>query len=125
MGSGRCILGPGSTFCSFDDTFFDTNPSDLALAGTLPAIPFGVEFLSNPDTTLGLSSASFTMTYDYTPVATTPEPSSLILFGTSLLGLAPFRRKLFGREFKTYIARFAGTGEPGNWLAFLISAGSP
>jgi hypothetical protein len=27
----------------------------------------------------------------------TPEPSSLLLFGTSLLGLAPFRRKLFGR----------------------------
>jgi hypothetical protein len=30
-------------------------------------------------------------------VAATPEPSSLLLFGTSLLGLAPFRRKLFGR----------------------------
>jgi hypothetical protein len=28
---------------------------------------------------------------------TTPEPSSLLLLGTSLLGLAPFRRKLFGR----------------------------
>jgi len=27
----------------------------------------------------------------------TPEPSSLLLFGTSLLGLVPFRRKLFGR----------------------------
>ena len=27
----------------------------------------------------------------------TPEPSTLILFGTGLLGLAPFRRKLFGR----------------------------
>ncbi len=27
----------------------------------------------------------------------TPEASSLILFGTSLLGLVPFRRKLFGR----------------------------
>ncbi len=30
-------------------------------------------------------------------VAATPEPSSLLLFGTSLLALAPFRRKLFGR----------------------------
>jgi hypothetical protein len=29
--------------------------------------------------------------------APTPEPSSLLLFGTSLLGLVPFRRKLFGR----------------------------
>jgi hypothetical protein len=34
----------------------------------------------------------------FSPVSSaTPEPSSLILFGTSLLGLAPFRRKLFGR----------------------------
>jgi hypothetical protein len=30
-------------------------------------------------------------------VAATPEPSSLLLLGTSLLGLAPFRRKLLGR----------------------------
>jgi hypothetical protein len=30
-------------------------------------------------------------------VSATPEPSSLILFGTSLLALVPFRRKLFGR----------------------------
>jgi hypothetical protein len=30
-------------------------------------------------------------------VTTTPELSTLLLFGTSLLGLAPFRRKLFGR----------------------------
>jgi hypothetical protein len=34
----------------------------------------------------------------FTPVTSaTPEPSSLLLFGTSLLALAPFRRKLFGR----------------------------
>lgn len=31
------------------------------------------------------------------PSSATPEPSSLLLFGTSLLGLVPFRRKLFGR----------------------------
>jgi hypothetical protein len=31
------------------------------------------------------------------PSSVTPEPSSLLLFGTSLLGLVPFRRKLFGR----------------------------
>jgi PEP-CTERM motif len=31
------------------------------------------------------------------PVSTTPEPSSLLLFGTCLLGLAPVRRKLLGR----------------------------
>lgn len=32
-----------------------------------------------------------------TQSSATPEPSSLILFGTSLLGLVPFRRKLIGR----------------------------
>jgi hypothetical protein len=32
-----------------------------------------------------------------TALTATPEPSSLLLFGTSLLGLAPFRRKLFGK----------------------------
>jgi len=32
-----------------------------------------------------------------TPLTATPEPSSLLLFGTSLLGLAPFRRKLLGQ----------------------------
>jgi hypothetical protein len=32
-----------------------------------------------------------------TPSGVTPEPSSLLLFGTGLLGLAPFRRKFFGR----------------------------
>jgi hypothetical protein len=32
-----------------------------------------------------------------TATSATPEPSSLILFGTSLLGLVPFRRKLFVR----------------------------
>jgi PEP-CTERM motif len=34
---------------------------------------------------------------DGTAVSATPEPSSILLFGTSLLGLAQFRRKLFGR----------------------------
>jgi hypothetical protein len=33
----------------------------------------------------------------------TPEPSSIILLGTGLLGLVPLRRKLFGRWFVAYI----------------------
>ena len=33
----------------------------------------------------------------FTATTATTEPSSLLLFGTSLFGLVPFRRKLFGR----------------------------
>ncbi len=42
----------------------------------------------------GTYSLDYTITSN---VSATPEPSSLILFGTSLLGLVPLRRKLFGR----------------------------
>jgi hypothetical protein len=95
-GADSCIVQVGQV-CSLLLNFFDTTPSDLALAGTLPNIPFSAAFTSSPEATLGLSSASFKLVYDYKAVATTPEPSSLLLFGTSLLGLVPFRRKLFGR----------------------------
>jgi len=39
----------------------------------------------------------YTVSFQIQGATTTPEPSSLLLFGTCLLGLAPFRRKLFGR----------------------------
>jgi PEP-CTERM motif len=45
----------------------------------------------------GDNAGFYTATYNVAGVSATPEPSSLLLFGTSLLGLAPFRRKLFGR----------------------------
>jgi len=64
-------------------------------------------FIGLLDTSPGITSITFdlTGTNDFSinevslkdSVATTPEPSSLILFATSLLGLAPFRRKLFGK----------------------------
>jgi hypothetical protein len=67
-----------------------------------------VDFLQAGGTGIG-NSGAFTITLTdwqdtplmatiaYTTPATTPEPSSLLVFGTSLLGLVPFRRKLFGR----------------------------
>jgi hypothetical protein len=42
----------------------------------------------------GTYSLDYTITSN---VSATPEPSSILLFSTSLLGLVPFRRKLFGR----------------------------
>jgi hypothetical protein len=48
----------------------------------------------------GQSVEGFYNLDDVSVVATTtatPEPSSLLLFGTSLLGLAPLRKKLLGR----------------------------
>jgi hypothetical protein len=46
----------------------------------------------------GDNSGSYFLGYTViSNVSATPEPSSLLLFGTGLLGLAPFRRKLFGR----------------------------
>lgn len=60
---------PGITFITFQVTSCDFHCND-----------FAINLLSLTD-----------------GVTTTPEPSSLLLFGTSLLGLVPFRRKLFGR----------------------------
>lgn len=51
--------------------------------------------LNYPTLTSGSSPSHFGPNFE--AVAATPEPSSLILFGTSILGLVPFRRKLLGR----------------------------
>jgi PEP-CTERM motif len=71
--------------------------------------PGGYDFLAAESGTYNidaLGTYKFYNTYDgdtyqgklvISSVAATPEPSSLLLFGTSLLGLVPFRRKLFGR----------------------------
>jgi PEP-CTERM motif len=66
------LTGPSRAYINAS---FTTNNGVLILSGV------------GPDST-------FTAT---TSTSATPEPSSLLLFGTSLLGLAPFRRKLFGR----------------------------
>jgi hypothetical protein len=53
-------------------------------------------YLQNATVSSSFNSLNGNLTFK--PVVnSTPEPSSLLLFGTSLLGLVPFRRKLFGR----------------------------
>ena len=71
--------------------------------------PGGYDFLAEEAPAYDISAPGvykFYNTYDgdtyqgklvISSVSATPEPSSLLLFGTSLLGLAPFRRKLFGQ----------------------------
>jgi hypothetical protein len=73
-----------------------------AVCGNAPSGPIlGASIYSsyyNDD--LGAYDSSFYMTATAEGGGLTvhaPEPSSLLVFGTSLLGLVPFRRKLFGR----------------------------
>ena len=54
-------------------------------------------FYNGPPGAYDDNAGFYTVDYNVTGSTTTPEPSSLLLFGTGLLGLAPFRRKLFGR----------------------------
>jgi hypothetical protein len=89
--------------CANGTVFCFSESGDTTAAGDNSAIYIGLL-----DTTPGITSITFSIVGGNTDFAinqlsltnglsTTPEPSSLLLFGTSLLGLAPFRRKLFGR----------------------------
>jgi hypothetical protein len=55
------------------------------------------QFYSNMNGVFPNSDGPYQMEVSGTAVTATPEPASLLLFGTSLLGLTPFRRKLFGQ----------------------------
>jgi hypothetical protein len=76
-----CAPGYSADFCPFV-------PIGVTFSGTAESINFSGDAnqIVFDDVTFGSSTPG-----------TTPEPSTLLLFGTSLLGLAPFRRKLFGR----------------------------
>jgi PEP-CTERM motif len=50
-----------------------------------------------PPGCVGGGSGHYVITSGSLTPAATPEPASFLLFGMSLLGLVPFRRKLFGR----------------------------
>jgi len=70
-----------------------TESGTLGFVGFTSSTPFSSVTLSMPDSPGYNAIDNFTFGSN---VATTPEPSSLLLFATSLLGLVPFRRKLFG-----------------------------
>jgi hypothetical protein len=89
--------------CANGTEFCFSESGDITGAGDNSSIYIGLL-----DTTPGITSITFSLVGGSTDfainqlsltngVSMTPEPSSLLLFGTSLLGLAPFRRKLFGR----------------------------
>jgi PEP-CTERM motif len=79
------LLAPGTDATGW---FWSLDTSGPGVAG---------QFYSNMNGVFPNSDGPYQMEVSGTAVTTTPEPSSLLLFGTSLLGLAPFRRKLFGR----------------------------
>ncbi len=99
----RCFFHP-SGFAGNDNLLYP-NPPLLDGAG-LSFVVGGVDYnIYSDGPNYGGSATSY---YETTAVGTlgqlvnfsvspTPESSSLILFGTTLLGLAPFRRELFER----------------------------
>jgi PEP-CTERM motif-containing protein len=87
-------LTPGNSLSGF---VFDSTMTPSQMAGFStdhPAYPVGTSFVYiGPP--FGDPGYQFVATVN--EVSTTPEPSSLLLFGTSLLGLLPFGRKLLGK----------------------------
>jgi PEP-CTERM motif len=93
--SGTITLAADTTYwielvASGTDTqwFYSRDISGPGVAG---------QFFANRNGVFPNTDAPYQMEVSGTAMTATPEPSSLLLFGTSLLGLAPFRRKLFGR----------------------------
>lgn len=78
---------PGTTFFF---TFTNFVCSGVAVSSCQPY------FVGITDGAVGSSPVTIDVSFT-TPTSSTPEPSSLCLLGTGLLGLASLRRKLFAR----------------------------
>jgi hypothetical protein len=81
------VIFPGDATGFASAPFITFDQSSFAAGGTL----------SDPTFSASTDPSYFGPNFEAVAVAATPEPSSLILFGTSVLGLIPFRRKLLGR----------------------------
>jgi hypothetical protein len=71
----------------------------FALSGTSPVFYTGSVSTGYLAAVGGTTDAGgyATVTYDYNPPSGTPEPGTLTLFGTGLLGLAGLVRRKFAR----------------------------
>jgi len=95
----------GISDISVESDIFDTFNSAFgtyALATTIgplsgSSVPNVNISFATTDGSLIFSEVGADSTFTATTPTTTPEPSSLLLFGTSLLGLLPFGRKLLGK----------------------------
>ena len=76
---------------------FSVNGTDTSDLGLFEGAGSEALFLDFSDSPAGTSTAAGTLTYNYTPtaVAATPEPSSVALLGTGMLGLAGMMRKRY------------------------------
>jgi PEP-CTERM motif len=92
-GAYEVTLNDGTTVLSLFDVF--PGGSTGQFLGFTDSVPFTSVTISSLD---GYSYTLDSLVYgNAAAISATPEPSTLLLFGTSLLGLASFRRKLFGR----------------------------
>ena len=97
------LLGPSSMQIPPSSFSFDATGTILTISWVSLTAPGTyhlklTDFSCGSPTFCGTSTIDpYTVSFQIQGATPTPEPSSLLLLGTSLLGLAPFRRKLFGR----------------------------